>query len=291
MLKLFVFHRQSPLGPGLLWVAALLLVSALLVVPCALGQTTGGDPNTSGGGTTGGNPTTGGESGQNPGQNLTPGGTPNVVGYGSIANGTVPSSTLLFMGLTSSSVFVVPFAFDSLGNYSLTSVSLLLSSSSGTANLSDLPLKIFSTQPITTLSLPTAVTTFFATGSIASNQAIYTFSPSSSPTLLPHTTYYLGVTYVGTDSVDWNETGMDNFAAVDGALTDTFPDGTDFNYFIVGDGGFDTLQGNIGGFSITASAVSAIPEPAAVGAIAALCVLALALLVRWRRSRAVRVER
>lgn len=262
------------------------LLALLLAVPAAFGQT---DPNNSGGGAGGGGG--GGGGGAGGGGNggtltaATPGSTPNFVGYGSIATGTIPSSTTSFVsGMTSGTVFVVPFAFDSLGNYSLTSVSLLLSSSTGTADRSDFSLNVFSSQP-TSLSLPTAVATFSATGAIGSSQAIYTFSADSSPTLAANTIYFLGVSYGGADSVDWNATAAATTLFATDPLSDTFADGTLFSYDTVTSGGASVLQDNMGGFSIAASAIGAIPEPATAGMLAAGAILAAALGVRWGRRR------
>src|SRR5690606_35975766 len=151
MSKLPIFLLPRPFGAGVLFMLVALL--AVLTAPTALGQSeSGGDPSTSGGDSSGGPPP----------DEPTPGGTPNKVGHASIANGELGAYTSSFLsGMTSSTVIVISFRFDSLGDYTPTSVNLLLSSPSGTANRSDMSLGIFSTQP-DSLDLPPALMTFSA---------------------------------------------------------------------------------------------------------------------------------
>jgi hypothetical protein len=273
-------HFKS-LGAGLL-----LFSATLFVVPCALGQsepegsTSGGDPSTSGGGSSGGPPPWGEE--PNPAAPL---GTPTKVGYGSIADGNVPGSTFAFQTFSTGSVVVIPFTFNSLETYALTSVNLLLSTSTGSASLSGLSLEVFSTAPADSTSLPSVVTSFVSTGTATSTLGIHTFTATSSPILEADTTYYLGLTYFGTDTLAWNATIGTPVGSGPVDLSDTYQDGVMFNFYVLNAGVKTDYATQLGGFSITAAAVSAVPEPATTTALAAGAVLTAALWVRWRRRR------
>lgn len=273
--------------PSLLGACLLSLGIALLAAPGMFGQSTGGGPNTSGGG---GDP---GANQSNNGGTTTDGGTTTggsstsaSVGYLSITSSTIPSASYSFVtGISSSTVTLVPFSFNSLGNYSLASVNLLLSSASGTTNRSSLSLSVFSTLP-TSLSLPTALVTFPSTGTISTSAAVLTFTAGSSPTLAANTTYYLGVTATGATDVNWlTTTGSTNpqTYTADLPVTTTYANGTAFVYHSLTSSGTSNLYDNMGGYSITANAVSAIPEPASFAAVAAVSMLALALVVSRRR--------
>ncbi len=280
------FSRFKSLGAGLF------LLLALIAVPSTLGDSSGetsdaetgdgsssgGDPSTSGGGSSGGPPPEG--EGPNPAAPL---GTPTKVGYDSISNGTVPGGDYAFVNFSSGSVVVIPFRFSSLENYTLTSANLLLRTPSGTVSLSDLSVEVYDSLPPNETSLPTPVASFASTGNITSTLGIYTFSATTSLTLEADTTYYFGVSYFGTHSFAWNATTGSATGSGPVYVNDTFEDGTTFTYYVLNAGGAPLATGIVGGFSITASAVSAVPEPATTTALAAGAVLAAALWVRWRR--------
>ncbi len=278
------FSRFKPLGAGLF-----LFLAALIVVPSALGSdpqgsTSGGDPSTSGGGSSGGPPP--GEEESNPAAPL---GTPTKVGYGSIADGNVPGGSFAFKTFTSGSVIVIPFQFNSLGAYTLTSASLLLKTDANNISLFDLSLVVYDTIPPDSTSLPAAVTSFASTDVAPSNTlGIHTFTATSSPTLEAGRDYYLGVTFFGPHTLAWNLTAEDPTGSGPVVVADTYEDGTTFSYYLLsaGGGGTTRLIEQVGGFSITAAAITAVPEPATTTALAAGAVLTAALWIRWRRRRA-----
>jgi PEP-CTERM putative exosortase interaction domain len=268
-----------------------LYLAAVIVIPSTLGDSTsnaetgegsesGGDPSTSGGGSSGGPPPE--EPKPNPAAPL---GTPTKVGYKSIADGTVPGGNYAFMNFSTGSVVVIPFRFDSLENYTLTSANLLLRTSSGTVSLSDLSVQVYDTLPSNSTSLPTPVASFASIGDITSTLGIHTFTATSSLTLEADTTYYFGVSYFGSHTFAWNATSNDPTGIGPLYVSDTFLDGTTFSYYVINTGSLFT-DVVVGGFSITAAAVSAVPEPATTAVLAAGAVLAAALWVRWRRRRA-----
>jgi len=277
-----VFSRFKPLGAGLL-----LFSAAVIVVPCALGQqgsVSGGDPSTSGGGSSGGPPPV--EENLDPAAPL---GTPTKVGYGSIADGSWSGGDFAFKTFSSGAVIVIPFKFTSLGDYTLTSASLLLKPDENNISLSDLSLVVYDTLPPDSTSLPTAVTSFASTDVAPGNTlGIHTFTATSSPTLEAGKTYYLGATYFGTHTLAWNLTTQDPTGSGPVVVGDTYEDGTTFSYYLLtaSGGGTTQLIDQVGGFSITAAAISAVPEPATTTALAAGAVLTAALWVRWRRRHA-----
>ena len=69
----------------------------------------------------------------------------------------------------------------------------------------------------------------------------------------------------------------------DNPVTNLVGDGTPLVYYKITSTGVQSFYDNVGGFTIAANAVTAIPEPASVGAIAGLGVLATAAWVRRRR--------
>jgi len=268
-----------------------LYLAVVIVIPSTLGDSTssaetgegsesGGDPSTSGGGSSGGPPPEQAEA-----TPAAPLGTPTKVGYKSIADGTVPGGNYAFMTFTTGSLVVIPFRFDSLENYTLTSANLLLRTSSGSVSLSDLSVQVYDTLPSNRTSLPTPVASFASIGDITSTLGIHTFTATSSLTLEADTTYYFGVSYFGSHTFAWDATS--NTATGIGPLyvNDTFPDGTMLSYYVINNGA-SLFSHVVGGFSITAAAVGAVPEPATTAALAAGAVLAAALWVRWRRRRA-----
>ncbi len=215
-----------------------------------------------------------------------------TIGYNSVSNPLAPT-VLLFTGssLTAHTAFIVPFQFNTLGNYSLTSVALLLA---GNAQLSQFSLSVSSTLP-TDLTPPTALTTFSTTGTLSGTETAYNFTTGATPTLAANTTYYFRVAYTGTDTANWIKTGGSAFSGSGSAPSLTFIDSafaanTTITYRSVTDVGgsgitFSNDYGNLGAFSITASAVSAIPEPSTYAAIAGSLTLAGALYVRRRQNR------
>ena len=220
-----------------------------------------------------------------------------TLGYDPVAN-LVSPTVLTFTGasLNATTAFVVPFQFNTLGNYSLTSVSLLLA---GNASLAQFSLAVSTTLP-TDLTPPTALTTFSATGTLSGTEAAYNFTSGATPTLAANTTYYFRVAYTGTDTANWiaaaaNGTGATGsggfvFVPVSGALLSTSNGyGGVFTsavtYRSLTSGGFTNVQDTLGAFSITATAVSAIPEPSTYAALAGAATLAAALYVRRRKNR------
>ncbi len=263
----------------------LLFLITLVAAPYTLGQdgsSSGGDPSTSGGGSDAGSSGSG-----PPPDGPYPLGTPTLVGYWTTAHGMIPMANYTFASLTSDSVFVVPFRFDALGDYTLTSANLLLSTPSGTASLSDVSLQVFSSLPAS-LSLPTPITSFASLETATTTLDVHTFAATSSPTFTAGTTYYLGLTYFGLDPLTWNATDSSVGAMGAYPVNDTFSNGTAFSYYGIGTQGVNPNTYQIGGFSITAAAVTAIPEPATTVAFAAGAVLAAALWVRWRRRHPAR---
>lgn len=219
-----------------------------------------------------------------------------TIGYSPVSNLVTPT-VLTFTGasLNANTAFVVPFQFNTLGNYSLTSVSLLLA---GNANLANFSLSVSSTLP-TDLTPPTALTTFSATGTLNSTASAYSFTSGATPTLAANTTYYFRVAYTGSDAANWiasaaNGTGATGsggfvFVPVTGALLSTSNGyGGVFTsavtYRSLTSGGFTNVQDTMGAFSITANAVSAIPEPSTYAALAGAATLAAAFYVRRRKN-------
>lgn len=241
-----------------------------------------------------------------------------AVGYTSINAGIAsPNDLSGGWGLNATEIYVVPFRINTLGNYSLTSLSLLFvtdayggdpSTSGGVGHGGGPPpsdggsgpdpdyeyppgvglsVQVFSSLP-DSLTLPTSLVTFGFATAIPNGGGITTFMPLSSPTLNADTTYYLSV-YQPTNpyaSVGW---GMPEWSGlVDGPLSDPiaglYDNGTQLPYYkVTADGGTEHY-GVIGGFSLTATAVSAVPEPATAAVILGGSVLAAALCVRRRRK-------
>lgn len=210
-----------------------------------------------------------------------------TIGYNPVSNPLTPT-VLTFTGasLDANTAFIVPFRFNTLGDYSLTSVSLLLA---GNANLTNFSLSVSSTLP-TDLTPPTALTTFSTTGTLSGTETAYNFTTGATPTLAANTTYYFRVAYTGTDTANWIKTGGSAFTGSGSTPSLTFIDSafaanTLLTYRSVASGGFSNDYGNLGAFSITANAVSAIPEPSTYAALAGGLTLAAALYVRRRQNR------
>jgi hypothetical protein len=210
-----------------------------------------------------------------------------TIGYNPVSNPLAPTVPI-FTGasLDATTAFIVPFRFNTLGDYSLTSVSLLLA---GNANLTHFSLSVAATLP-TDLTPPTALTTFSATGTLSGTESAYSFTSGATPTLAANTTYYFRVAYTGTDTANWIKTGGSAFTGSGSTPSLTFIDSafaanTLLTYRSVASGEFSNDYGNLGAFSITASAVSAIPEPSTYAALAGGLTLAAALYVRRRQNR------
>ncbi|HWA84910.1 MAG TPA: hypothetical protein VG710_01695 [Opitutus sp.] len=238
-----------------------------------------------------------------------------IVGYTSIWNGTAPATAYPFLSYgDTNTVAVVPFAFNSLGDYTLTSLSLLLRAvpqqggdlpandpSPGAGNrppgfgsdiavsgaLSNVSIGIFSTLP-TSLALPTALVSysFPGSGSAGEMPGIYLFGPSETPTLVAGQTYYLAVSINATSVLEWDMTsGASNGGTFpgDNPVTSLVDDGTSLVYYKITSSGVQSFYDNAGGFALAANAVTAIPEPAAASVLAGAGALALALFVHSRR--------
>ena len=215
-----------------------------------------------------------------------------TIGYNSVSNPLAPT-VLRFndASLTASTAYIVPIQINSIGDYSLTSVSLLLA---GNANLAHFSLSVSSTLP-TDLTPPTALTTFSTTGTLSGTETAYNFTSGATPTLAANTTYYFRVAYTGTDTANWIKTGGSAFSGSGSTPSLTFIDSafaantllTYRSVTNVGGSGvtYSNDYGNLGAFSITASAVSAIPEPSTYAAIAGALTLVGAILVRRRQPR------
>jgi hypothetical protein len=210
-----------------------------------------------------------------------------TIGYNSVSNPLAPT-VAIFTGasLDANTAFIVPFRVNTLGDYSLTSVSLLLA---GNANLAHFSLSVSATLPAD-LTPPTALTTFATTGTLGSTETAYSFTSGATATLTANTTYYFRVAYTGTDTANWIKTGSSAFTGSGSTPSLTFIDSafaanTLLTYRSVASGAFSNDYGNLGAFSITASAVSAIPEPSTYAALAGGLTLAAALYVRRRQNR------
>lgn len=243
-----------------------------------------------------------------------------AVGYTSINTGiATPSDLSGGWGLSTTEIYVVPFRINTLGNYSLTSLSLLFQSQSygGDPNTSggdqhgggppptdgsseggpiyslypnagELSIQVFSSLP-DSLTLPTSLVTFAALHGYPNGGGIVTFTPLSSPTLNPDTTYFLSV-YKPINPYSAITWGMPSGSLADSPLgfdpiTGLHDNGTRFPFHKVTADGVTNHYDIIGGFSLTATAVSAIPEPATTAVILGGGVLAAALWVRRRRTK------
>lgn len=186
-------------------------------------------------------------------------------------------------GMSSSSAYLIQFAFQGLGDYSLDSVQLMLD---GNADLSDFSVMATSTLP-NDLTLPASLTTFSTTGTLDANHTVYSFAANTPMTLTDSTPYYLRVSYTGPDTANWiraagnpgsGSTGSGAFVLtlVQSELTTQ-----GLNMREVTSGGPNNLVNAIPGFSITASAI---PEPGTLGLLATGLALT-ALYIRRRRSR------
>ena len=243
-----------------------------------------------------------------------------AVGYTSINADTASHLYLRSgWGLNATEIYVVPFRINTLGNYSLTSVSFLFQSqayggdpdtSGGNEHgggpppgdgssegdpvdsvypgASELSVQVFSSLP-DSLTLPISLVTFADFEGYPNGGGNVTLTPLSSPTLNADTTYYLSI-YKPINpysSILW---GMPVWSGdpVDGPALDyiagLYDNGTQLPFYKVTADGVTGHYGVIGGFSLTATAVSAVPEPATAAVILGGSVAAAALWVRRRRK-------
>lgn len=154
---------------------------------------------------------------------------------------------------------------------------------------SGVSINIFSTLP-TSLSLPTSLLDFSSlSGDVSRTPYSHHFSASSTAIFAAGVTYYLALSYSGPGNMEWVKMTSDSYGHTfpgDMPITSLVGDSDPLVFYKVTAGGVEGFYDNVGGFSIAANVISAIPEPATVGAVAASGVLALALFVRWRRRRA-----
>ncbi len=154
---------------------------------------------------------------------------------------------------------------------------------------SGVSINIFSTLP-TSLSLPTSLLDFSSPSGVLSRTPYSRhFSASSTAIFNAGVTYYLALSYSGPGNMEWVKMTNDSFGHTfpgDIPVTSLVGDSDPLVFYRVTAGGVEGFYDNVGGFSIAANVISAIPEPATVGAVAASGVLALALFVRWRSRRA-----
>jgi len=215
-----------------------------------------------------------------------------TIGYTPLSNFNAPDVISFVSGMTTGTAYLVPFAFNTLGDYSVTSVSLFLS---GNSNLTSLSLSVSAALP-TDLTAPTALTTLSASGTLTGTPTAFTFNAGAAPMLTAGATYYFRFAYTGGDTVNWiklstgsstGSGGIPPLAAVDALYTYTEGEvgGAAVSFRTVSGGGFSDGYDHIGGFSITAAAASAIPEPSTYAALFGAAALAGAAAWRLRRSR------
>ena len=240
-----------------------------------------------------------------------------TVGYASVADFVQQLDGYYhFPTPTSSSLVFIPFAFDTLGDYTLSSVKLLLDDginqgddsnhAGGTdgdgggapggdggflASVSVVSVKVYSSLP-ESLTLPEALLAFSpgeGTTTIGTVPLSYNFLANSAPTFTAGQTYYLAIANpTGNSSWAWLATGNDSTGVPyldDDPITTLVSNGTELVYHHLTSGGLTHHYENLGGFSITATSVSAVPEPTTVSALAGAAVLAVALFVRGRRRQ------
>lgn len=225
-----------------------------------------------------------------------------LVGYSSISGGSAPTDPYPFFNHTPDTIIVIPFAFNSLGDYTLTSTSLLLRaipSQGGTLPVGHgspdanngidftlVSVQIFSSLP-SSLTLPTPLLTFSTLSAGApETPVIRSYTPTSAPTFTAGQTYYLAIGVGGT--LQWDQTtGASSNGTFPGnnPITTLVSDGTPMVYYEITSSGAQGRYANVGGFALTATAHAAIPEPADGAILTGAGVLAIALMVRQRRRR------
>lgn len=219
-----------------------------------------------------------------------------TIGHSPIADAAGTNSSL-FATIGRSDIYV-PFRINTLGDYTLSSVALLLNGTGSVGGLTLLATTALGTDPGTPGS---SLATFTGSGTLGATPTVFTFNAGSSATLTANTTYYLYLGFDSASSVNWIRTSI---ASAGGAgsgsgtvsggttLNPTFgtlaaTDTVSFRSFQSNSGGVtivDQSQSNFAGFSITASAVSAIPEPSTYAALGGAAALVVALIVRRRRA-------
>lgn len=223
-----------------------------------------------------------------------------IVGYNAVTNTVSPTVNIFTdASLDADTAFIIPFFFEAeqflaenesfSGNYAIDSISLLLA---GDASLADFSLSVSSTLP-TDLTAPGALVSFSSASTLVGTETAYTFSPSAVVSLVADTTYYIRVGYTGTGTANWilaGNPGVPDFGSGSGptfgAIFTTENPGTTISYRAVTSSGFSNEFATVGAFSITATAISAVPEPATYAGIVGAATLAAALMVRRRRNRA-----
>ena len=233
-----------------------------------------------------------------------------TIGYDSLVEGNAGGNAGMDLDVYGAT-FYVPFAFDFDGPYAIDSIRLLLYS--GSLDSSQLSLFSLLITPTlgTDLTVPAALTTLSATGTLADSPTVYTFNADSSAVLTSGSTYYLRMAYAAPSSLDqpfWGSllsisgtppadsgdpdpkggppsgghAGAPDDASVTlTALTTLNPIGG-FTYRAIGGDGKVYDRIDMFGLAITATAV---PEPADFAMLAGGLALGAVLLRRLRRRR------
>jgi len=229
-----------------------------------------------------------------------------TIGYDSLVEGNAGGNAGMDLDVYGTT-FYVPFAFDFDGPYAIDSIRLLLYS--GSLDSSQLSLFSLLITPTlgTDLTVPAALTTLSATGTLADSPTVYTFNADSSAVLTSGSTYYLRMAYTAPSSLDqpyWGSllsisgappasggdpnppsgghAGAPDDASVTlTALTTLNPIGG-FTYRAIGGDGKVYDRIDMFGLAITATAV---PEPADFAMLAGGLALGAVLLRRLRRRR------
>ncbi len=223
-----------------------------------------------------------------------------TIGYATIADGAGLNANLFTAtGIENRSDVYVPFQINTLGNYSLTSVSLLLA---GTGNVSGLTLLATSSLGTANGTPGSSVAIFSGSGTLSGTASVFTFNASSSSTLAANTTYYLYLGFNSATDINWirasvvgeggsglgafgdaGGSGGGGFNPITGTIATTTSTGT-FRFFVSGYGTTaERFGANFPGISITASAMSAVPEPSTYAAICGAGALVAAIVIRRRR--------
>lgn len=222
-----------------------------------------------------------------------------TIGYVPNADlGSVNSPTII---MSSSNGYVVAFDFTNAtigGDYTLSSISLLLS---GNANLADFSARISTTAPTAPdniTPLPTALTTLSASSSgtlNASTASAYTFTPNSSYTLSADTTYYLTILYNGSGTANWIATtsaggdtgsGTNNYGTALSPLTSALNPATNGIFYrsVHPVDGYGSYYSQSSAGSNLGLAITAVPEPGTTTALFGAAALLAGLFIRRRRS-------
>lgn len=192
----------------------------------------------------------------------------------------------VFESMSSLTAWYIPFRFVALEDYSLSAVSLLLA---GDANLADFSI-IATAEVGDDLDVPESLTTFSATGSLTSTPTTYDFSANIATALDQNTTYYIRITYTGSDTADWVRTsgsGTGQTSGYSGSISGNYlraaldPGYTGIAYYRnQASGGTLSALGSNQGFALTASAV---PEPDTYALFFGIATLGFVALRRCRK--------